>query len=88
MVGEIAKSTGNKKPLSNLTAEAVQPKGAVLTSSIVKLQPLSNVNEKMTPLTTPYGESPLGSYHQGGTFESTVRYNDAKSNRQKKPLSN
>ena len=36
----------------------------------------------MTPLTTPYGESPLGSCHQGGTFEITVRYNEAKSNRQ------
>jgi len=38
----------------------------------------------MTPLTTPYGESPLGSCHQRGTFEITVRYNETKSNRQKR----
>ncbi len=39
----------------------------------------------MTPSTTPFGESPLGSCHQGGTFESSVRYGNDKSN--KKPLS-
>ncbi len=38
----------------------------------------------MTPLTTCYEESPLGSCHQGGTFETTVKHNDDKSNRQKK----
>jgi|GEM_PF-6656548 len=47
MVGEIAKSTGNKKPLSNLTAKAVKPIGAVLAAIIVKLKWLSNLNKTM-----------------------------------------
>lgn len=47
MVVEIAKSTDNKKPLSNLTAKAVQPRGAVLAAIIVKLKWLSNLNKTM-----------------------------------------
>lgn len=43
MVMQITKSTGNKKPLGSLTAEAVQPEGAVLPSILVKSSQLSNL---------------------------------------------